>query len=507
MLVKDVSGDRVFVSVHDESHHRETEEALRVETEKYELIAESAKDFIFIVENHDGDLRVGYINSCAEKALKVDSSKIIGSKLSDLFSGDSFETMKASLDQVFSTGVATKRDKEIIFSDGKKMWLNTRLVLINNREKPDMVLGISRDITEEKELQAEIARSEKRYETLVTNSNDGIVIIQDGYIRFMNQKMMEITGYELEDMARRPFVEYVAEHHRTMVGERYAARLKGIPTPSRYEFELITKRGISLPIEVSASLIEHDGRPAVMAVVRDMSIVKETDRVKPEIVSIASHQLRTPLTGVKWFAELLMKGHAGPMTDTQKKYIDQIYVSNERMIQLVNDMLDVSRVEAGARVAEPREKIGVEDLLDFAVKSREIVASARNVILSEEFSCGHALHIRGDKPRIMQVFNNMIDNAIKYSDEMSKIVIGCRKEDKKVVVYVHDTGIGIPLAEQKNIFERFFRASNVASRDAGSGLGLYISQYVVKSHGGRMYFESNPKKGTTFYAEFPIVMD
>ncbi len=233
--------------------------------------------------------------------------------------------------------------------------------------------------------------------------------------------------------------------------------------------------------------------------IEDVTRERKIDRAKTEFVSLASHQLRTPLAGIKWFIELLIKGKAGKLSKKAVDYLRQISVSNERMIKLVRDLLDISRIETGKKFEINRQKLVINDILEASLNETFSLAKERKVEIAREKTDG-SFQLWIDPDKIKQVLDNLISNAIKYTPEGGMIKISCRKEKNKVIFSVKDNGVGIPKHQQKRIFEKFFRADNAVSKETdGNGLGLYIAKAIVEAHNGKIWFESEENKGTTFY--------
>jgi signal transduction histidine kinase len=237
---------------------------------------------------------------------------------------------------------------------------------------------------------------------------------------------------------------------------------------------------------------------------RDITEHKKIDQMKTDFITIASHQLRTPLTGVKWISELLLKGKVGRLNTEQREMVGHLIESNERMVVLVNDLLNVSRIEAGKMdVLESKQ----EDMIAFIhsiIEELTPVAAKKNVTIIFS-SHPPQLEISFDAGKLRQAMVNVVSNAIKYSPEKSKVELGVKNTATAIVFSCQDQGIGIPPTEQGRLFEKFFRASNALKYQAeGSGLGLYITNSLVGLHGGKLWFESKEGQGTTFYISLPL---
>ena len=397
-------------------------------------------------------------------------------------------------------------DKRYIRKNKKIIYGRINVTLAKDSEhRPQYFLTIIEDITENYQWEKMIKESEKKYSTLVEQSSDGVLIIQDGLIKFANKAIQEMAGYSPKEVINQSMLKFIAGKYKKVVAERYGRRLDNLPTPSSYEFELVKKSGQTLFTEINSSLMDFNGRPAVMAIIHDISRAKQIDKIKSEFISVASHQLRGPLTGIKWFGQLLIGQKVGKLSEKQVDYIQQIYNSNERMIRLVNDLLSVSHIETGQKFNIEKKSGDIIILIKNVIKDQKINFPAKNLSISLDKSCPNKLIFSFDQDKIYQVFSNLINNSIKYSAAGTKIIIGLDRLVDKVQFFVKDFGFGIPQHQKNRVFQKFFRADNIASISTdGTGLGLYIVKNIVEAHGGEIWFESKQNKGTTFYFTLPL---
>ena len=231
--------------------------------------------------------------------------------------------------------------------------------------------------------------------------------------------------------------------------------------------------------------------------------LQRLDEAKNEFISMASHQLRTPLTSIKGYLDMLLQGDLGPVRPTQKAVLREAFSSSERMVQLINDFLSISRLQTGTFTMN-RQLASLSDIVQSEVALLKVVAKQHTITLS--------VHIDEDVPtldidaeKLRQVVMNMIDNAIFYSKERTTVNVSLCCDTQEVVFTVEDQGIGVPKAEQSGVFGKFFRASNARKRRPdGTGVGLFLARKVVLEHGGAMIFTSKENKGSTFGFRLPL---
>ena len=232
--------------------------------------------------------------------------------------------------------------------------------------------------------------------------------------------------------------------------------------------------------------------------------LEELDKVKSEFVSVAAHQLRTPLSAIKWTLGLLIDEHTENLTSEQRSLLMKAFESNERIIKLINEMLAVTRIESG-KIRLTFAPIHIEDLIESTVLDFANQAHVRKIALKFDTPEQKLPFIFADADQVRNVIQNLIENSVRYTLDGGSIRLSASAEKNMVKVSVSDTGIGIPARQQSSIFNKFFRADNAAKqRTDGSGLGLFISKNIVEKHGGRLTFKSVEGQGTTFTFTLPV---
>lgn len=278
-----------------------------------------------------------------------------------------------------------------------------------------------------------------------------------------------------------------------------ASMASGIESSSPEVF-IHRKDGSEAVVSITAAPIKNSAGEvtSVVGIFEDQTKRHEVDKMKSELVSLASHQLKTPMTSIKWTVETLLEDEIGDLNDKQISLMKPILETVNRLANFINDLLVVSRIETGRKFEVTPEPSNVVPVIMTATDKIRSKAEKLGVELKTELP--DTLGLMADRNKLGDLMVNLIDNAVKYSRKGGVVTI--RTEKSKTlgtVLVVEDNGIGIPNRDQKNIFERFFRASNVGSEIEGSGLGLYISKVIAERHGGRIWFNSTEGKGTTFY--------
>ncbi|MBI5221907.1 MAG: PAS domain-containing protein, partial [Candidatus Magasanikbacteria bacterium] len=374
---------------------------------------------------------------------------------------------------------------------------------------------------------SQLEEGKAKDEAILASIGDAVMACdKDGRIMLFNGVAQALTGFSSKEVIGnhyRQILHFIKESDQKPGNDFIAEAIQtGQGTKMANHTLLITKDGQKIPVADSAAPIKNAQGEIIGCVVvfREFTKEREVDKAKTEFVSLASHQLRTPLTSIGWYVEMLQSGDAGVLNDKQKKFLAEVYKGNKRMVELVNALLNVSRMELGTFVVEP-EPTDVALLAQSVVDEQKPQIEAKKIKLSEKYAKNLPLFI-ADPKLLRMVFQNLLSNAVKYTPEKGKVAleIAISNADGKVsstnyklpttnlshiLITVSDTGYGIPAAQQDKIFTKLFRADNVREKDTdGTGLGLYIVKAIVDHSGGKVWFESTENKGTTFYVTLPL---
>ncbi len=326
-----------------------------------------------------------------------------------------------------------------------------------------------------------------KLETILTQTEDGVIVVDpDNRLLLINRTAAE--AFEVTDpQLGRSLVETL-DHPQILALVRAPGR-----APRREEIELKDGRVVN----AQRTPIDGVGQAVVM---QDITHLKELDRIKSEFVTTVSHDLRSPLTAILGYVDLI--GRTGEVSEQQREFIQRVRTSVEHITALISDLLDLGRIEAGLDRA--RETTPLPVLARYVVETLRGAAEHRQLTLETELPEDLPM-VNGDPIRLRQMIANLLENAIKYTPPGGRVRIEALAEADQVILRIVDSGPGIPPAEQPYLFDKFFRASNIPEDVAGTGLGLSIVKSIVDSHDGRIWVESALGKGSRFTVVLPAV--
>lgn len=376
------------------------------------------------------------------------------------------------------------------------------------REKQKLYINALDDVREQKKV---IFQQKEEIDTILHSIGDGVFSIDmDGNITMFNDAACKLTGWceeEPKGKFYRDFVKFVDPQGNPaydFIDEAMNTR-KVVSMPKGTK--LINRAGERIPVGDSCAPVMGEKGEIVGCVVvfRDITLEYEVDKAKTEFVSLASHQLRTPLSVMRWYLELLSSGELGELKNEQLDAVKEVESSNIRMINLIGALLNVSRIELGTFQIDPVMS-DIREFVDIALKEQEPQIVSKKLHVSKTYN-QEIPETMWDSNLIGMVIQNLISNAVKYTPDNGNIsvevsLINIKKE---IRFLVKDDGYGIPEEQKSKIFEKLFRADNILKLDvSGTGLGLYIVKSIVDESGGRIEFESEENKGSTFSVIYPI---
>ena len=398
--------------------------------------------------------------------------------------------------------------------NGRFLWLYVRLspVVINGVQR---VMSVSIDITEKKRVEDRFAEETTRRRILVEQSNDGIVVINDkGEVVEANQKYADTLGYSMEEVLQL----HVWDWDNKWTPEELIEVIRNTDECG-LAFETYHRRkdGTLLDVEVSSNGAILGGKKLVFCVCRDITERKRTEdalihakmdaeaanMTKSEFLANMSHELRTPLNSILGFSQMLNEQIPGELNEKQISYVSNIMKSSKHLVELINDILDLSKIEAGKMELEC-EIFPIVDLIDETVTLMQPLASKKHISTVKDIQTEN-MEIYADRKKIKDIMHNLLSNAVKFTPDRGKICIKESHSNERLHISISDTGIGISKDDQLKIFEPFKQVNSFLTREVeGTGLGLAIVKKYVKMHGGVLKVESDIGKGSTFTFIVPI---
>lgn len=334
---------------------------------------------------------------------------------------------------------------------------------------------------------------------IITNFADGLLVfdkenrlslVNSQAENFFDVKARDLIGKTVSQLSNFPALEPLI-------------RFLGKETKKIFREELPLKEDLILEVS-TVPIIREKEKLDTLVILHDITREKMVERLKTEFVSISAHQLRTPLSAIKWTLKMLLDGDLGEITEDQRIFIEKTYNSNERMIALINDLLNVTRIEEGRYLYKPI-------LTEFEPIVRFVIDSYKEEIEKKKIKFGlikpkkKLPKVLLDVERMKLAIQNLLDNAIRYTPVGGLVTISLKSDKNKIEFSIKDNGVGIPKTQQERIFTKFFRGTNVIRMETdGTGLGLFITKNIVEAHGGKIWFESEEGKGTIFYFNLPV---
>ncbi|HHT9120218.1 MAG TPA: ATP-binding protein [Candidatus Hypogeohydataceae bacterium YC41] len=385
--------------------------------------------------------------------------------------------------------------------------LFTGSVLKDDNGQPIGMVGIARDMRQTLKLintlqqtNEELAASNARFQTIMRSVRVPIATLDmKRNIVSINSAFESLTGWKQD--------EAPGANYDVLLSLAIGTKGFKIEEPYTWIGKAVIRDREDKKIDVSyteAPLNAFDGNPiGIVCTMEDISKEAEIDRMKTEFISTVSHELRTPLTSIKGYVDLILEGDTGPVNDTQKEFLQIVAQSSNRLAQLINDLLDVERIES-EKIAFKKEPVNVTQIIHQVIRTFQKEIEKKGIHLNTKFE-KETIIVEGDRERIEQALANLVSNAIKYNRPAGCIGVWARLENRFVRVEVEDSGIGIGEEDQRRLFEKFFRADTSRSREVGgTGLGLSIVKAIVDRLGGEIKVKSKLGEGTTFTILLPL---
>jgi len=507
---KNIIGDLVILRDLNERYQKEHIEKELVESEKkFKDIFHSTSDFLLYLEK---DIILD-INKTALDLSGLKKEEVIGKKLSFLEEVFSSKGLKKHYDAVdlAENGNGTRDyETEIITKKGTVFRFLFSADCIRDDKEIKGILIQGKDITQRQRAWDELVKLEERYRVLAETSADGVITIDPlGRLTYVNPSFEKMCKRRKSQILATLFRDYLSDDSVYFFQQIFIDVRKKDEKIENVELELVHPDENTIPIEVNiAPIKKNNDFSGMVCTIRDITErrriedeLKKSERLKTEFMNIAAHELKSPVTPIKGYLDLII---SDKKTSEQIKEWAKISLRNsERLLRLVNDILDVSRLDTDTMKFD-MEKLNSVEILDEIVEDMKAVVENKKLKFNSKIP-RDLPNIMGDKYRLSQVLKNLLVNAIKFTDH-GFISVEAEKKKDQIIIIVKDTGVGISKDEVNKVFSKFYQAYTGDDRkNEGTGLGLFICKEIIQKHNGKIWVESKLGEGSQFYVQLPYI--
>jgi PAS domain S-box-containing protein len=519
-----VSAALSTVKMFAELEKRVKERTAEIETirQRLELATQAAQLGVWDWNVQTGDLIWDKQMHIISKTDKNQFTGNIAFSLSHIHPEDS-KQMQDSMQKLLNGASIQNIEYRIIKGDGSVGYLKTHGAILRDAEnRIEHVIGVAQDVTQERLAEHALRESEETYRALFENAHDAIFLFDINYI-FMrvNSRCEDLLGYSADEMLGRNSNEFILPSELQDADKKTEQLLAGEYLPP-YERRFKRKDGTIIETEINLSLIrDENNRPKlIQSVVRNITERKKAEetlrranleleramRMKDEFLASMSHELRTPLTGVLGLSEALQMGVYGLLNEKQQNAASNIEMSGRHLLELINDILDLSKIEAG-KLDLQMQPCSLYEICQSSIHLIKGMASKKRQSINFTMNpTDENMIVRGDMRRLKQIFVNLLGNAVKFTQEGGAlgVEVVADKETRLVNITVWDEGIGIKAEDTHRLFKPFIQLDSSLSRQhTGTGLGLALVKRLVDVHKGKITVESVPEKGSRFTVSLP----
>lgn len=499
------------------ARQRELEEALqarRIAQESEIRLRALIGSIDEIVFEFDGEGVYRNIWTANDSLLVRPREELIGRRVEEALGEELGRPLMAALRFVLESGTPTSLEYPLEVLGGRR-WFLARIAPIPSADgSPPTLSFLARDITERKRMEEELYTSQRRFRQVLENIQLATLILDPtGEIVYCNDFFLRLTGWEWAEIKGREWFEiFLPESERQAAKRRWLEAVCTGRALGYHEEHLLTRDGRRRLMGWNTIVVRDAEGKAVgcASIAEDITerrraeeILRRSDRMKSEFISTAAHELRTPLTSIMGYAELLLQAEQfGGFTPEQRlEFAREIHEKGETLNEIVNELLDLSRFEAGESIALDLIPCRLDEVLEAQVERYRSLFPRHLFELSLDESCPADVLI--DRRRMEEVLDNLLSNAAKYSSPGRCVRITGRRHDGGYLVAISDEGIGMTPEQVEHIFDKFYRADTSDTALGGLGIGMSLVRNIVEAHGGRIWVESEPLRGTTVYFFIP----
>jgi len=344
-------------------------------------------------------------------------------------------------------------------------------------------------------------RERERFLSVTQRLDEGILIFDENKnLCFFNKKAKDLLSFQEKDVLGKSPIEL-----KSLPSFRPLFEITGFGLLNVFDQKIEIGNRVILKI-ISTDLLKGGEKIGSLVILKDVTRENLIEKMKSEFVSLVAHQLRTPISSMRWMLKELIEEKRGKLNEKQKEYLEEMYLNNERIVQFLNDLLSTIRIEEG-KYLKKKEPFSLEAVVELAIKLFKPEIEKRRLEIKYERPSRKLPLVKIDVEGIKTVVENLLNNAIRYTNPGGEIEISLRAPitETEVEFSIRDNGIGIAEDEKERIFSKFFRGKGAVRKETeGSGLGLYICKNIIEAHGGEIWFESKEGEGTIFHFSLPI---
>jgi PAS domain S-box-containing protein len=494
-----VSIDKALKDKYMVNIQKKAELALKESETKFKAISLAASDAIIMLD-HNGTVQ--FWNHAAETIFGYSEDEALAKNLDKLILPKNSEKhylniLKSNGENEINSALGERIEMKAQTKKGKNIFIELSISGVNLKGQLNSIV-IIRDITENKEAEEKLRQSKERLDIILHNIGNGVIAINsDQQILFVNERTYDLLGFP--EGSQKP-----TDLRSILINCEKKGKVLlnsiGKTTFNNLEINVIEPFQRVLYVTVT-SFCDTDGKIAgKILILADVTEEKEIEKMKADFVSNVTHELRTPITSIKGFTKMMLMNDN--LSDSKRQeFLEIIFKESSRLSDLIEDILSISKIESG-KVDYKFEKVSIAAIIELVYNIFKLQAAKKDIILTCDID-ENLLDISADQDAIHQVAVNLLDNALKFTSRGGTIKLSLYSRENQIIFSIEDDGLGIPVKNQKNIFNKFYRVRRPGIEIPGTGLGLSIVKQIVALHNGKIKLESEEGSGSKFTVSFP----